>query len=281
MRFLLLSVVFFSACAPGTRETHFTPAHAPERGEISIRSPKAGGGEKLPLLVVFHGYGATPLLQRLYFRFDSFVAEKKFHLAYLSGTPDREKKRFWNASPSCCDLDRSGIDDVSYVDGAIEEIRRRVPVSRVFVAGHSNGGFMAFRLVCDLGAKIDGIFSLAAADEIRRCAVRDYAGFRAVIAHGTGDEVISDQGGSFRGLKPHGTAGETREIWRARLACGANRIESRANSTYGVWGEETRVLREECGERNRLVSITIEGGSHLPWITTRFREEVLDSLLGE
>ena len=70
---------------------------------------------------------------------------------------------FWNATDACCDFGNTGVDDVGYLRGVIEEIARRFAVDRkrVYLIGHSNGGFMAYRMACESADLIAGIASLA------------------------------------------------------------------------------------------------------------------------
>lgn len=274
----LAALITAMGCARTTK-TEITLSTDPERGVLTVESPPESKGP-LPLVIVLHGYGANPFLQSLYFSFSSFVNDKKFHLVYLTGTKDTKGKRFWNASPSCCNLNGSKIDDVQYVNQAIDAIRAKITVSKVLVAGHSNGGFMAFRLACDLGGKIDGIFSLAGVDEVRTCVPRAYQGFRAVLAHGTSDDVISDQGGSYRGLPRYEGFSKTREIWKARLGCIPSLIDGeKKDYSLGIWGPDSALIHEDCGDRNRLIEVRIEGGSHRPWVNHAFREDILTQLL--
>jgi len=276
---LTLAALLAATGCMQTTKTEVTLSTDPDRGVLTVESP-LGARNPLPLLVVLHGYGANPFIQSLYFSFGSYVSEKKFHLVYLTGTKDSKGKRFWNASPSCCNLDGSKVDDVQYVSEAIDAIRGKLPVSKVFIAGHSNGGFMALRLACDLGNKIDGIFSLAGADVQRICAPRMYKEFRTVLAHGMKDDVISTKGGSYQGLPRYQGFGMTREIWKSRLGCMPSLIDGeKKDYSLGIWGEDSALIREDCGDKNRLVTIRIEEGSHRPWINSSFREDVLTQLL--
>ena len=58
-----------------------------------------------------------------------------------------------------------GQDDTSYIAGLIKETASQINIdkSRVFLFGHSNGGFMAHKLACDHSEMIAGIISLAGA----------------------------------------------------------------------------------------------------------------------
>ena len=54
---------------------------------------------------------------------------------------------------------------VAYLRAIIRDVMARYPVDRrrVFVVGHSNGGFMAYRMACEASDLVTGVVSLAGA----------------------------------------------------------------------------------------------------------------------
>src|SRR5688572_27262361 len=109
------------------------------------------GQAPVPLVVLLHGYTSNGAQQAAYFGLPAVADKEGFLLATPDGTRDRLGNRFWNATDACCDFFRSGVDDVAYIDAVIDDIAAKYPVdpARVFVAGHSNGAFMAHRYACD------------------------------------------------------------------------------------------------------------------------------------
>ena len=55
---------------------------------------------------------------------------------------------------------QTGVDDVAYLRALIEEAETIVAIDRVAVVGHSNGGFMAWRLACEGVPKLVAIASI-------------------------------------------------------------------------------------------------------------------------
>ena len=96
-------------------------------------------------------------------KFRPLAEARGFLYCYPDGTIDRWGNRFWNATDACCDFGNTGVDDAGYLRGVIEEIARRFAVDRkrVYLIGHSNGGFMAYRMACQSADLIAGIASLA------------------------------------------------------------------------------------------------------------------------
>ncbi len=79
-------------------------------------------------------------------------AEKRGLLyAVPDGTTDTRGDRFWNATAACCNFYGSTVDDSTYLTEVIAAVSARYSVdpARVYLAGHSNGAFMSFRMACE------------------------------------------------------------------------------------------------------------------------------------
>src|SRR2546426_27604 len=84
---------------------------------------------------------------------DAWVSdEKTFIYAYPDGLTDVLGQRFWNATDACCDIYNKPTDDVYFATAVLADVQSSwsVDPKRIYVFGHSNGGFMAHRLACDL-----------------------------------------------------------------------------------------------------------------------------------
>ncbi|MBL9037642.1 MAG: hypothetical protein JNG84_03905, partial [Archangium sp.] len=64
------------------------------------------------------------------------------------GLVDSLGYRFWNATPACCNLENQAVDDVAYLTSVLDAVEAEVRIdpARVYFTGHSNGGFMSFRM---------------------------------------------------------------------------------------------------------------------------------------
>jgi polyhydroxybutyrate depolymerase len=118
-----------------------------------------------PLVIGLHGYDVLSTEQESYFKLAALADAQTFLYAYPDGSVDGLGHQFWNADDACCDLFGSGVDDVAYLNGMIDDIASNytVDAKRIFVVGHSNGAFMAHRLACDLPNRIAAIVALAGA----------------------------------------------------------------------------------------------------------------------
>ena len=99
-----------------------------------------------PLVVVLHGFGAGPEFS--VGRLAGIPADsEKFVVAYPAGIGAS-----WNAGTACCGpASNQQIDDVGFIAQVVRDIGAKVPIDnrRVYVAGMSNGGMMAFTLACN------------------------------------------------------------------------------------------------------------------------------------
>ena len=123
-----------------------------------------------------------------------------------NGTPDRAGDQFWNATDACCDLYHSGVDDSGYLQDVIHQAQDRYSVDprRIFVVGHSNGGFMAYRMACDHSDTVAAIVSVAGAmyDDAKKCSAAQPVSVLQV--HGTSDRTVPYPGGTIDGIKVPG-----------------------------------------------------------------------------
>jgi len=236
--------------------------------------------KQTPLIIVLHGFQANPTAQSLYFTFDKYIKSKKFHLVYLAGIKDNDGNRHWNATAACCDLYGKKIDDVSYIKEVITELKKKLKTSKVYIIGHSNGGFMAYRLMCDIGNMIDGVVSLAGADALGECSKTKYQNKKIIHVHGTKASVIKVEGGRYRPqLANYPSVSDMLSQWKTRLACSDKTTSRRGNFSHMLWEDDSNIINYQCSLGNQLKYLEIIGGSHIPNINDQFREEVLDSLL--
>src|SRR5207302_1025248 len=74
--------------------------------------------------------------------------------------------------------------------------RYKVDQKRIYIAGHSNGAFMAYRMACDRAALVAGIMSLAGETWLDKSKCAPGAPVAVLQVQGTADDVIAYDGGS-------------------------------------------------------------------------------------
>ncbi len=224
----------------------FAPASAP---------PKA------PLVIVLHGRFGTASQVRQHTRFDVEAAARGALVAYPQGMD----RRWSDARQLTLDPARrvAGHDDVGFVLALVDTLvaEGRVDPARVYVTGHSNGGFLALTLACTHAERFAGVGAVAASLPKTACAPS-----RAVplmLFHGTADTLVPFEGGGVgrkgeRGLIQSNAA--TAEVFARVAGCQA---PTRRAPIDRDPKDGTRVIIEErAGCSAPVVNVIVEGGGH-------------------
>jgi polyhydroxybutyrate depolymerase len=239
----------------------------------------------VPLVVLLHGFTASSVVQEAYFKLTSESDRRGFLYARPVGTEDRQGRRFWNATDACCDFNRAAPDDSAYLKQLIDAVKGSyaVDASRVYIVGHSNGGFMAYRMACEHASDITAVVSLAGAATAQPSQCRPARAVSVLQIHGTDDATIRYGGGSIAGRR-YPSVATTLATWRRLDGC-SNRADTSARPLdldSGLRGRETSVTRYSSGCRGgtRVELWSIKGGAHVPAFTAAFAPAVVDFLFG-
>jgi polyhydroxybutyrate depolymerase len=255
------------------------------RGELPLVVPSDyDPGTPLPLVVLLHGYGSSGARQEAYMRFGALADSHQFLLVNPDGTEESggENRRFWNASEACCNFMRSTVDDSAYVMSIVDAVKAQYSIDpkRVYLIGHSNGGFMSYRTAYDHSDTIAAIASIAGAASTDEPPAPSNP-VHVLQIHGTDDSTIVYDGGAIRDHRYPGAVG-TVERWAAYNGCGS---EGRDGGTLDLEGEiagkETTVVQyaDGCTAGGSSELWTIAGGSHVPSISDTFSQHVIEWLL--
>ena len=191
------------------------------RGPVDVFIPSSYDPEvAAPLLLLLHGYTATGAGQEAYMQFGRVAEAAGMIYLHPDGTSDLLGLQFWNATDACCDLFGSGVDDSGYLLDLIEAVESRLNVDpkRIYITGHSNGGFMSYRMACDHSEKIAAIASLAGATWLDDADCGATEPVHVLQIHGTDDDVILFDGNcDFFQCYPG--AIDTAKTWAQTDAC--------------------------------------------------------------
>jgi polyhydroxybutyrate depolymerase len=230
-----------------------------------------------PLVMLLHGYTASGKVQDDYFKMSAAAEKKGFLLALPDGTKDPQGNRFWNATDACCNFYGAAVDDVAYLTAVLADMKAsyNVDPKRVYLVGHSNGGFMSHRLACELSKDIAAIVSLAGATytDASKCKATDPVSVLQV--HGDADGTVSYLGGSFAGgVISYPGAKATVASWATKNGCGADLAgTAKLDLDTAVPGEETTVQSHTC-TKGAAELWTIVGGAHVPPFQANWAELV-------
>jgi polyhydroxybutyrate depolymerase len=220
-----------------------------------------------PLVVVLHGYAPTNSYAVGLLGFADLFEQENFLMIAPSGTKNPSNNYFWNATDACCNFYGAEVDDVAYLTGLVDDISAayNVDAKRVFVVGHSNGGFMAYRLACEAADKIAAVVSVAGATY---ATAGDCAPSRPVSVlqvHGTADDTILYAGGGFDGGGPgYPSAEQTTSLWAGYDGCGGTSTAGAALDVIGGEVAETSVSRRDgCPAGGAVELWTVAEGPHV------------------
>lgn len=154
----------------------------------------AGLTDPAPLVVMLHGgFGSAAQAEDSY-GWDAEADSGHFLVAYPDGV-----NHAWNGGGGCCGTPASsGVDDVAFISAMVALVRGEVPVdpSRIYATGISNGGIMAYRLVCD--TKLFAAIGPDSATLLGGCPAP--AAVSVIAIHGTADHNIPYNGGPGDGF---------------------------------------------------------------------------------
>lgn len=124
-----------------------------------------------PVVIMFHGAGATAELARTNTGWGDLAARERIIAVFPEGSvrdeslPQsfRTNPQSWNDGSGRGHVARRNIDDVGFVAALMEEVAARWPVDprRVYATGFSNGASLVFRLATELSGRLAAVAPVA------------------------------------------------------------------------------------------------------------------------
>ena len=124
----------------------------------------------LPLVIMFHGAGATAELARVNTGWGEAARRRGFIAAFPEGirrdpsSPPafRQNPQAWNDGSGRGHTHRH-VDDVGFAEKLIDEVGERWPVdpARVYATGFSNGAALVFRIATELSGRVAAVAPVA------------------------------------------------------------------------------------------------------------------------
>jgi polyhydroxybutyrate depolymerase len=132
-----------------------------------------------PLVINMHGLGSNAFEQEIYTEFNNVADTGNFIVAYPNGVNET-----WNISSE------TGTNDVGFISALIDTINYLygTDLQRVYACGMSMGGFMSYRLACQLSDRIAAIASVTGLQAYYPC--NPGRSVPVVQFHGTADPVV-------------------------------------------------------------------------------------------
>jgi polyhydroxybutyrate depolymerase len=240
-----------------------------------------------PLLVALPGFTATPndLLALVDLTAEAY--KRGVVLALPSGSKNGGGLPFWNATGSCCDFEKSGVDDSKYLMDLVKQISAKVSIDakRIYFFGHSNGGFMSYTVACNNSSKIAALVNFNGSSFSDMSLCKADRPVSVLQINGTEDELIHIAGGDvFDDPKqPYSSVADETRKWAEIDGCSTSaaliKNKSKFNYESVLAGSETTKTAYKCPKGVAVEMWTIAGGKHLPKINAAFISSVFDFLL--
>lgn len=170
--------------------------HDGELREYSVFLPSSyQEGQSLPMVFNLHGFGSNITEQIFYSNLNIVAQAEDFIVVTPQGlirtTSIGQTGEHWNAYFG------TDVDDVDFLNLLIDRVYTdyNIDLARVYSTGMSNGGFMSYRLACELSDRIAAIASVAGG--VFNIQLNNCSPSRAVPVmqvHGTNDDIVAYDG---------------------------------------------------------------------------------------
>lgn len=214
------------------------------------------------LVIALHGAGATGRqMEKL-----SGLSQIADRAGFLVLYPDGRNRR-WNDGRNVPEVTS---DDVGFLDRLIDHAVSQWNVNprQVYVVGFSNGATMAYRLACEVSAKVAAIASVSgslAREVFDRC--RPAKPVSILSIHGTNDPIVPFGGGEirFRASGDRGvvTSQQTNlDLWSSLNGCSESPADRDIPDFDRDGVRARRATRTACRLGTRVESFTVFLGGH-------------------
>lgn len=196
----LILIALLSGCRKSKFDSeHHTLRHDGEKREYLLHIPDAyTGNDPVSLVLALHGGTGSAKNIESQSGLPDFSDEMGFIACFPEGM-----HRTWNAGDCCGKASKKDVDDVGFISKLIDELldEYNIDPNRVYVTGMSNGGFMSYRLACELSDKIAAIAPVAGSFTAENCDPNSPVSI--IHFHSELDENIPSEGGTGDGLSEH------------------------------------------------------------------------------
>lgn len=212
-----------------------------------------------PVVILFHGIGAIGASLQYISSFDIDADQHGFLAVYPNAITD------WASGCGCTNADSAGVDDIQFVADLLDELDADYGINRdsVFVAGYSEGAFMAQKVACEATGLIAGMATVAGtmfSEVAEDCSPTEAV--PVLMMHGTDDDDYPWEGALDRGLASVLAADTAAQFWATANGCGAP-----LDTTYVMTDPFYRfdVFRRDfdaCPESGEVILYMLDGAPH-------------------
>ena len=148
--------------------------------------------------------------------------------------------------------------DVEYINALLTKVRseHNINSDKLYIFGYSAGGFMAYKLACDIPEQISAVVSVAGQYRGSLAACENNTPLAIHHFHSTSDEAVPYNGRALGGIK---SVDETIKIWRDKNGCNQ---EATSQTHIGVTSNSSKTTTFTYD--NCLASVTLSKMAFVP-----------------
>jgi len=288
LRFILRGLIGVVALAAvlGALFAYFAYSTSPElprlsgtltRGTITVAGLQRtyrtyvprGLAKGAPLVVVMHGAGENGARIRIEtgYGFERLADEHGFAVVYPNAY-----EGYWDVCTIVGDVGANvlNIDDVGFLTGMVDKLVGEIGVDpgRVFAAGSSRGGFMAFRLALEAPSRFRAVAAVSAnvpSPENFKCKPAGQGTSSVMIMNGTEDPLVPFDGGEVNFLGFFYKMGKVRSSRESgQYFADLNHIAGtpERNETQVADGVRVEQVRWRNNSNVEVELVAVHGGGH-------------------
>ena len=214
-------------------------------------------GRLLPVIISLHGTLGSAEQMMNFADFRPLAEREQFFIICPEGITQT-----WNDGRQT-KAHLAGIDDVAFIDELITHLINTYPIdmTRVYITGMSNGGFMASRLACEIPGRIAAIAAVAATLD-RNAGILPVKPLPVLYIHGTRDPMVPYTGGPTKAAGGNTYSHEeVVKLWTELDGC----TELEVTEIADLANDGTSIIKKQYsnpGNKLRVISYTVKGGGH-------------------
>ena len=252
--FVIFSLILFSLSGFSQSITHDDTTRT-----YLIHVPASyDGSVAYPLVLNLHGRGSNASQQQFYAKMDDVANTNNFIVVYPNSF-EYSLQSNWNIFYDFADL---GTDDVGFISALIDSVSAdyNIDTNRVYSCGMSMGGFMSYRLACELDDKIVAIASVTG---LPTTQVLDYCNNSRTVPilqiHGTADSTVLYAGD----IPNYVSVDSSMHYWSLRNMCDAVPDSMRMpDNDPGDGLVADKFTYTNCDDDSEIWFYKIYGGGH-------------------
>lgn len=247
---LLLGSMCLMANLPAQTIVKTFPFGGATRSSRIYVPPSYSPANPAPLVFNLHGYTSNAQQQEFYSEMNAVADTAGFIVVYPDGLAAT-----WNSG-----LIPNSVNDVGFISVLIDSMQANynIDLTRVYSCGMSMGGYMSFKLACELDDRIAAIASVTGS--FATAAASNCSATRPVPVlqmHGTLDGVVNY--GGFAGSL---SVDSTINFWRNHNNCTAPEVVTNLPDVVLEGSTITTYLYGGCQDNVEVLHYKVQNGSH-------------------